>query len=84
MSSRWRRPVTVNPTMAMAGIGLWVGLALLLVGVVGPLITRNPAHRKVLMMAIAAGLGLVLVAVWLIVSALGFGPDQATTAPGLS
>ncbi len=58
--------------VALAGVGLWLGLALLVVGLLGPLIVRNPAHRRKFGTSIAVGVVLVVVALWLMVGALGF------------
>lgn len=58
--------------VALAGVGLWLGLALVVVGFLGPLIVRNPAHRRKFGTSIAVGVVLVVVALWLMVGALGF------------
>ena len=60
-------------TVAIAGIGLWVGLALLFVGLMGPLVVRNPARRRMFASLIAVGGVMVVVSVLvLLVGAFGF------------
>jgi predicted ABC-type exoprotein transport system permease subunit len=68
--------VPLDLTVALAGLGLWLGLALLVVGLLGPLIVRNPAHRMKFASSIAVGVVLVVVALWLMAVAIGFGPDR--------
>ena len=58
--------------VALAGAGLWLGLALLVVGLLGPLIVRTPAHRRKFGTSIAVGVLLVVASLWLTVGALGF------------
>lgn len=58
--------------LALAGGAIWLGLALLVVGLLGPLIVRNPAHRRKFGISIAVGLALVVLALWLLVGTFGF------------
>jgi hypothetical protein len=66
--------------VALGGFGMWLGLALLFVGLVGPLAVRNPRHRRTFGAAIAVGIVMVLVGIWLLVRSLG-GPDVVAPAP---
>lgn len=60
-------------TVAIAGIALWLGLALLFVGLMGPLVVRNPAHRRTFASLIAVGGVMVVDSVLvLLVGAFGF------------
>ena len=60
-------------TVAIAGIALWLGLGLLFVGLMGPLVVGNPAHRRTFASLIAVGGVMVVVSVVvLLVGAFGF------------
>jgi ABC-type Na+ efflux pump permease subunit len=61
----------LDVTVALAGVGLWLGVAASVVGLLGPLIIRNPAHRRTFATLIAVGAGLIVVAFVVLVGALG-------------
>jgi hypothetical protein len=74
-------PVPFDVTVVIAGLGLWLGIAILFVGLVGPLVVRNPRHRRTFDASIAVGVVMILVGMWLMVGALG-GPDVVAPEPG--
>ena len=66
--------------IVLGSIGLVLGLVLALIGVIGPVIVRDPSRGRTFGFVLLAGLVMVVISLLWALWPLGFGPDVVLPA----